>query len=96
MGRLRNGFRRISTNGGKRGEDEPPRSFDEALERVRPMAERLIEKLHDMAEQPDEVEVQFGIKLSAEVGAFIASAATEANFNVKLVWAKQNRPDTPS
>jgi Trypsin-co-occurring domain 1 len=32
------------------------------------------------------IQVEFGIKLSATAGAFLASMATESNFRVNLPW----------
>ena len=61
-------------------------TFEEALEQIKPAADVVIEKLRGMSSQPDEMEVTFGLKMSAEAGAFIASASTEANFTVLLRW----------
>lgn len=61
-------------------------TFEEALERIKPGAEAVIAKLRTMTAKPDEMEVTFGLKMSAEAGAFIASASTEANFTVLLRW----------
>lgn len=48
----------------------------------------------DKAKQtaPDEIEVKFGIKVSGKMDWMIAKAATDANFEVKLVW----RPKDPA
>ena len=61
-------------------------TLQEALEQVRPGAEAVVAKLREMSARPDEMEVTFGLKMSAEAGAFIASASTEANFSVLLRW----------
>lgn len=61
-------------------------SFDQALEKLRPAASAIISKLRDLAESPDEISVEFGIKLNAAAGAVVASAAVEANYVVKLLW----------
>jgi hypothetical protein len=66
-------------------------TFEAALERIKPAAGAIIVKLRGLANPPDEVEVEFGLKLSAEAGAFIASAGTEANFTVKLTWEREER-----
>jgi hypothetical protein len=42
-----------------------------------------------MEDAPDEVGVEFGVQLSAQTGAFIASVAAEANFKVSLTWRRQ-------
>jgi hypothetical protein len=36
------------------------------------------------------VVVAFGLQLSAEAGAFIASASTSATFNVSLTWRRRS------
>jgi hypothetical protein len=41
--------------------------------------------------RPDEMEMTFGIKMSAESGWVIAKAGGEANFEVKLVWKSTHR-----
>lgn len=61
-------------------------TFEEALEQIKPAADIVIEKLRGMSARPEEMEVTFGLKMSAEAGAFIASASTEANFKVLLRW----------
>jgi hypothetical protein len=63
-------------------------SFEEALSRVQPATQALISRLLRLAEPPDEVGVEFGLGLSAEAGAFIASASTTANFKVSLLWRR--------
>ena len=63
-------------------------TFESALERVRPAAQAIIQKLRDLPDTPDEVEVEFGLKLSAEAGAIIAAGGVEANYRVTLKWKK--------
>ncbi|RLC84176.1 MAG: hypothetical protein DRI79_13230 [Chloroflexi bacterium] len=53
-------------------------TFEAALDRVRPAAQAIITKLRALHDQPDEIEVEFGLKMSAEAGAFVAAAGTEA------------------
>ena len=55
-------------------------AFEDALEKIRPAAQTIIVKLRGLSDPPDEVAVEFGIKLSAEAGAFVASAGAEANY----------------
>jgi hypothetical protein len=64
-------------------------SFETALEKIRPAATVILAKLRDLSERPDEVGVEFGIRLSAEAGAFIASTGAEANFKVTLTWRRK-------
>jgi hypothetical protein len=37
---------------------------------------------------PDEVQVKFGIKVTGTANWFIANAATDANFEVTLIWSR--------
>jgi hypothetical protein len=39
--------------------------------------------------EDDEMAVEFGIKLNAGAGAFIASTGVEANYKVPLKWARK-------
>ncbi len=63
-------------------------TFEAALEKVRPAAEAVVRKLRSLSDPPDQVEVEFGLKLSAEAGAFLAAASTEANYKVTLTWKR--------
>jgi hypothetical protein len=66
------------------------RTFDQAVGHVQPAASALIAKLKGIPDPPDEVNVEFGLELSAEAGAFIASASTAANFKVSLTWHRDS------
>jgi hypothetical protein len=63
-------------------------TFESALENVRSAAEAILHQLCSLAQPPDEVAVEFGVKMSAESGAIIAKASGEANFKINLVWKK--------
>ena len=65
-------------------------SFEDALDRVRPMATSLVGKLRTMSDAaaPDEVQVEFGIVLSAEAGAVLAAASAGANYKVTMTWKR--------
>jgi hypothetical protein len=64
-------------------------TLEDALEKIKPAAQAIIARLRELQDAPDEVGVEFGIKLSAAAGAFIASAGVEANYKVTLKWAKK-------
>lgn len=61
-------------------------TFEAALDKVRPAAAAIIEKLQDLSRAPSEIGVEFGIKFGAKGNAFVTSADTEANFKVTLKW----------
>jgi len=51
------------------------KALDNAMTTIHRMAERVSLALEDLAGNPDEVEVEFGIKLDAEGQVFIAKAS---------------------
>ena len=67
-------------------------SFEDALEKACPMATGLVGKLRAIGDAagnpPDEVQVEFGIILSAEAGAVLASASASANYKVTMTWKR--------
>src|SRR5688572_26838268 len=63
-------------------------SFDAALERLQPLAQTLIAKLRDVGERPDEIGVEFGLKMSMAAGLVVAHTSGEANFKVTLQWKR--------
>jgi hypothetical protein len=65
-------------------------SFEAALRSIKPAADILIDQLRNLAKTPDEIEMEFGIKLGAKAGAIFTSADAEANFAVTLKWIKAN------
>ncbi|GAB4525721.1 MAG: hypothetical protein Kow0047_34630 [Anaerolineae bacterium] len=66
-------------------------SFEAALGRLRPAAEAIISQLAGLSDPPNEVKVRFGLKMSAEAGAIVASASAEANYTVTLTWIRKNK-----
>ena len=70
-------------------------TFEQALDAVKPAADTILRKLRELYEQPDEIEVTFGLKISAEAGAFVAATGIDANYAVTLKW-KKPETHTPS
>jgi Trypsin-co-occurring domain 1 len=68
-------------------------TFDDAIGRVRDAATAALGQFTSMAKCPDEVEIKFGVKLDAEVGAVIARTGVTGQFEVKLTW-RAPTPDT--
>ncbi len=63
-------------------------TFEEALGKIRPVAQAVINKLKGLSEPPDEIEVEFGLKLDAKAGTILASASAEANIAVSMTWRR--------
>ena len=49
----------------------------------------LVRRVREQEDRPDELEVEFGIQVNLEVGAYIAAASTTANFRVTMRWFSQ-------
>jgi hypothetical protein len=65
-------------------------SFEAALERVRSASAVIIERMRSIEQLPDEVGVEFAIKLGAEAGVVIAKSAVEANLTVRVKWSRDD------
>jgi len=73
--------------------EEADKTFEDATAAVTPAAKSLIARLRSIDDPPDEVAIQFGVQLSAQTGAFIASVAAEANFKVSMTWRRHAAAD---
>lgn len=69
--------------------EQAKQSFDTSVENIRKASDLLLTKLRGLSDPPDEMEVSFGLKVSAELGNFaVAKAGSEATYNVTLKWRK--------
>lgn len=75
--------------------EQARQTFEQAVGRVQPAVQALLGQLRTLAEAPEQVQVEFGLQLSAEVGAFVAGASTAGNFKVSMTWHRQPRADGP-
>jgi hypothetical protein len=77
------------------GKDQPAlveqadKTFEAATAAITPAARSLIARLRAIDDPPDEVGIEFGVELSAQTGAFIASVAGRANFTVSMTWRRR-------
>lgn len=62
-------------------------TFEQAFAKVTSIANVVIDKLTGLSQPPKEVEVTFGLTLSAEAGVVVAAASGEANYTVTLKWS---------
>jgi hypothetical protein len=63
-------------------------NLESTLDQVRAVANVALVKLRNLAEQPEQIEVEFGIRLNAEAGAVIARTQAEGHLQVKLTWVR--------
>src|SRR3712207_764898 len=61
-------------------------SFEQAAARVQPARQGLVRQLRSVTDTPDAISVEFGLELSAEVGAFVAGASTKGDFKISMTW----------
>ncbi len=64
-------------------------TFEEALDKVKPLASSILNKLKGLNTPADEIEVKFGIKLTADAGAIFTTIGGEVNFEVTLKWKNE-------
>ncbi|NUP00145.1 MAG: hypothetical protein HOV96_40895 [Nonomuraea sp.] len=65
------------------------KTLEKALEPIRAAAAAALASMRSIG--PDEVELEFGVKLNAETGAVIAKAAAETHMVVRLTWRSPER-----
>ncbi len=80
-----------AARGGPGTPEKAQQTFEAALDKIRPAAQALIQKLRALHDPPDQIQVEFGLKLNAQAGAFVAAASTEANYKVTLTWKREEK-----
>ena len=70
-------------------------TFERAVAKVQPAVQSLVGGLRSMPDPPEEIHVEFGMQLSAEVGAFVAGISSTGNFKVSVMWRRPSDPVPP-
>jgi Trypsin-co-occurring domain 1 len=65
---------------------EAKQTFEEAIDNIKPVVASICNKFKDLG--PKEMEVKFGVKLSADAGAFLTSVGGEVTFEITVKWSK--------
>jgi len=86
------GMQPVGRSSAAAGVQRAAATFEEALSGVRAAAESALAVFRDGRLKPDEVEIEFGVKLSAEAGALIARTSADAHLTVKLSWSPERTP----
>ena len=71
--------------------EKAEQTFETALSKINPAAAAVIARLRDLSDAPEQVALEFGIKLGAKAGAFITSADAEATFKITLTWKRESK-----
>lgn len=61
-------------------------SIEEVLGGLGPALTGIVRQVRDAVDRPDEVQIEFAVKLSTDANLIIARAGGEANFRVALKW----------
>ncbi len=61
-------------------------SFESAFKSVKPIANAILNKVNNLNQPADEVEVKFGIRITAGLKAVVASGDSEVNYEITLKW----------
>lgn len=62
--------------------------FDNTLEQIKTFSNGISNAVKNFDASPDEVEVEFSVKFSADVGIIISSASSESGITIKMKWKK--------
>ncbi|MEU3062631.1 CU044_2847 family protein [Streptomyces subrutilus] len=71
------------------------RSLGEMVTGIRPVAQSFVDGFRGMAQAPDELNLEFGLSISAEADVVISSTAAQANFRISLTWNRSPAEDCP-
>ncbi|WP_027341401.1 CU044_2847 family protein [Hamadaea tsunoensis] len=78
------GLQRVARNGTAIA--EAGQRLEQALDSLRPSLAAVMESIAAMA--PTSHEIEFGLKLSGEVGAVVARSTAECHFVVRMQWER--------
>ena len=81
--------------GGSGAVERAQKSFEDALDTIRTVADGVLAQLAGLARHPDEVQVEFGLELTANAKAMLVAAGTTAHLQVGLTWRPTSDPPAP-
>jgi len=62
--------------------------LDDTLNQIKVFSNKIADSIKSLDITPDEFEVDFAVKFSAEAGIIISSVSSEASITIKLKWTK--------
>jgi hypothetical protein len=67
-------------------------SFEQTIEPVFAFAKSIVNKVNNLhISKPTEVELEFGIKLTSKINAWVISGTGEGTINLKLPWKTDSK-----
>jgi hypothetical protein len=75
--------------------DKSQQAFQQAMQTTRDVAHEVFETIRaiPLVERPDEITLEFGLKLTVGGNVLVANASTEAQINVVMKWNKDSVDD---
>lgn len=67
---------------------EAAQTLPQVLQQVRGVVDAALVGLRAGDDGPSEIEIQFGVRLSAELGAVMTKAGGETTLQVRLLWQR--------
>jgi len=61
-------------------------TLEAALQKIKPMAGAVLATLQSLAQLPDEVQVEFGVRVTARAGAVLVAAGVDGHYRITLTW----------
>lgn len=85
----------IPTTRGENADDQTAISFEDSFQSVQKMVSLMVQSLQEGFEtEPDEVNMSFGIKASADVNNLVISrGGSDNNFGISVRWRKEKKSD---
>lgn len=67
------------------------KQLSQSLSSISNFSNTIIEKIRNVDICPNEIEVDFSVKFSADANVIISSMSSEANFVIKMKWNNGNK-----
>lgn len=85
----RGGVQRVALPGGEQQVYQTAYTLEKVLEPIQPVLSKVASRLKSGLTTPaDEVEITFGLKLTAAAGVVFSSVGAEGTFEVKVKWGR--------
>ena len=68
------------------------KAFEESLKVIKSVIRPLVKELGNVSPWPEEFDIEFGIKMDAQIGSMVSATSGDSNFLVRVKWRtdKQN------
>lgn len=87
--RYRSGYR---GDLGEKAAQKVQKSFDKTLDSLKSITQKVIYKLQEIKDSPDEVTLEMGVKINGEADAVLTKIGGETHLNLTLKWKKTPEP----